>query len=225
MDVFLVPVAADRYELYCEEHGDPAAPPVEAPKGFVHRAARHVREQIAEAEREAHRAAMAPDVPATLPARLKRRTLRWIAESIAGQRLLWQLRTTSDARLSHPDDVTESEARRLLQQSLRRDWERHRFWLVVDGVFGVVSLAFVVLPGPNVIGYYFLFRIAGHYLSMRGAGHGLSKTAWTLQPSAPLTKLRSVVGHPAADRAEVVVGVASSLQLEHLAKFFERCAT
>jgi hypothetical protein len=34
-----------------------------------------------------------------------------------------------------------------------------------------------------------------------------------------------VVGHPASDRAEVVVGVASSLQLEHLATFFERCAT
>ena len=84
---------------------------------------------------------------------------------------------------------------------------------------------FVVLPGPNVIGYYFLFRIAGHYLSMRGARHALSKTSWTLQPSAPLTTLRSVVEHPAADRAKVVVGVASSLQLEHLAQFFERCAT
>jgi hypothetical protein len=225
MDVFLVPVAADRYELYCEEQGGDSAPSADAPKGFVNRAAYRFREQIAEAEREAHRAATAADVPATFPARLKRRSLRWLAESIAEQRLLWRLRRMSDAHLSYPDDVTELQARGLLQRSLRRDWERHRFWLAVDGVFGVVSLAFVVLPGPNVIGYYFLFRIAGHYLSMRGARHGLSETAWTLQPSPPLTRLRSVVGHPASDRAEVVVGVASSLQLEHLATFFERCAT
>src|SRR5262249_29428594 len=131
----------------------------------------------------------------------------------------------TDAVLFHPDDRTEPQARQLLRRTLTRDWERHRFWLVIDGCFGAASLVLVLVPGPNVIGYYFLFRIVGHYLSLRGARQGLSKTAWTLEANASLTTLRSVAGHAPAVRAKVVDDVASRLRLEHLAKFFERCAT
>jgi len=224
MDAFLVPVAVDRYELYCEEHGDPAGAVADVERGFVRRAARRFREQIAEAERESRRPAPADAPRPSIGARVKARSLRWIAESIAEQRLLWNLRRTRDARLIHPHDLTDAQARQLLRRSLTRDWERHRFWLIIDGLCGIGSLLLVLLPGPNVIGYYFLFRIVGHYLSLRGARHGLSGIAWTLEPSEPLTALRSVVGRAAADRADVVDGVATSLQLEHLATFFERTA-
>src|ERR1041385_8703589 len=106
MDVFLVPVAADRYELYCEEPDDHAvAAADEAPAGFFRRAAHRFREQIAEAERERRRGGPHPDdPPRSLPGRVKARTLRWVAESIAEQRLLWQLRGKTGASLIHPDD-------------------------------------------------------------------------------------------------------------------------
>jgi hypothetical protein len=222
MNVFLVPVAADRYALYCEEREHHPAPPVEAP-GFVRRAAQHFRNQLDEAERRGS-APGEPDVQASWASRLKARSLRWVAESIAEQRLLWQLRGRAAAVLHHPDDLTESQARQLLQRTLRRDWERHRFWLVIDGVCGLASLLLVLIPGPNVIGYYFLFRIVGHYLSLRGARQGLSKTAWTFVASPPLTALRSVVDASPGTRAEIVGEVASDLRLEHLGPFFDRCA-
>jgi hypothetical protein len=218
-------VAADRYELYCEDHSDQAAAAAEAPSGFVRRAAHHFREQIAEVEREARRSPAPGGQRRSFGARVKARSLRWVAESIAEQRLLWHLRGQTDALLLHPDDLTDEQARQLLRRSLTRDWERHRFWLVIDGICGAASLLLVLIPGPNVIGYYFLFRIIGHYLSLRGARQGLSKTAWTLEPNASLTTLRSVVGRAADARAQVVDEVASSLRLEHLGKFFERCAT
>jgi len=183
------------------------------------------REQIAEAERERRRGGPPPgEPPRSIAARVKARSLRWVAESIAEQRLLWQLRGTADARLVHPDDLTDTQATQLLRRSLVRDWERHRFWLVLDSLAGLGSILLVLLPGPNVIGYYFLFRIVGHYLSLRGARRGLTSTVWALEPSAPLATLRSVVNDSPESRAEVVAGVASTLRLEHLATFFQRTA-
>jgi hypothetical protein len=222
MNVFLVPVAADRYALYSEEREDHVPAPVEG-GGFVQRAAQHFQSQLDAAERRGS-ASDPPDGQASWISRLKTRSLRWIAESIAEQRLLWQLRGRAAAVLHHPDDLTESPARELLQRSLRRDWEHHRFWLVVDSLCGLASLMLVLIPGPNVIGYYFLFRIAGHYLSLRGARQGLSKTTWTFVASPPLTALRSVVHAPSVVRADIVGEVATTLRLENLGPFFDRCA-
>jgi len=220
-----VPVAADRYELYCEDHDDHVDAAAEAPTGFVRRAAYRFREQMAEAERESRRPPPADGQPRSFAARLKARSLRWIAESIAEQRLLWHLRGQTLAHLVYPDDLSDAQARQLLRRTLTRDWERHRFWLFVDGICGMASLLLVLIPGPNVIGYYFLFRILGHYLSLRGARQGLSKITWSVEPNASLTMLRAVVRHGSTGRAEIVGGVSSSLRLEHLSKFFERCAT
>jgi hypothetical protein len=226
VDVFLVPVAAERYELYCEEPDEAvpvdAAPP---PKGFVRRMNHRFRQTLAEAEHERHRVAE-PGAPVpSLAARIKSRALRWIAESIAEQRLLWQLRGRAMATLVHPDDLTDAQAEQLLRRSLQRDWERHRFWLIVDAVGGAGSVLLILLPGPNIIGYYFLFRIVGHFLSLRGARHGLLRTTWNKTPSLPLTTLRTVCADPPESRQAVVQDVAVSLGLEHLVQFFQRTAT
>jgi hypothetical protein len=224
MDVFLVPVAADRYELYCEDHPESVAA-AETPSGLVGRAAHRIREQIAEAERDGRRPPTPDGQPQSFGARVKARSLRWVAESLAEQRLLWHLRAQTEVRLVHPDDLTDPQARQLLRRTLTRDWERHRFWLVIDGICGLASLLLVIIPGPNVIGYYFLFRIFGHSLSLRGARQGLSRVTWMLESNPSLTTLRSVAGDASPARADVVGEVASQLHLEHLPKFFERCAT
>ena len=227
MDVFLVPVAADRYELYCEEPDDAdtlegAAPP----QGIFRRIAHRVRAALAEAERERRRgSAHAPGTHASVLARLKSRTLRWAAEWIAEQRLLWQLRGKTAVCLVHPDDLTEAHARQLLKRSLQRDWERHRFWMIIDSLGLVGSALLILLPGPNFIGYYFLVRTAGHYLSLRGARQGLNKCEWTVQASAALSALRAMVSEPPDAREARVQAIAETLRLEHFASFFQRSAT
>ena len=97
--------------------------------------------------------------------------------------------------------------------------------MVVDALGGVGSVLLILLPGPNLIGYYFLFRIVGHFLSLRGARQGLRRTAWTTTPSEALTTLRAVVADPPERRDSVVREVALALRLEHLASFFQRAAT
>jgi hypothetical protein len=228
MDVFLVPVAPDRYELYCEEPDEPA-PPADAAsprsKGIIRRFVDGFREQLAEAERARRHEPHPGDVRPSFFGRVKARLLRWVAESIAEQRLLWQLRGKDAALLVYPDDVSEAHARQLLRRSLQRDWERHRFWLVIDSIGGLGSALLILLPGPNFIGYYFVFRIVGHYLSVRGARQGLSVVTWTVQASGPLSSLRNVVNDPPDAREEHVQGVAAILRLEHFASFFQRTAT
>jgi hypothetical protein len=228
MDVFLVPVAPDRYELYCEEQEELPAPAVGTapPEGFFKRIVHRVREQLAEAERLRRRGGPAPEeAPRTLLGRLHARTLRWVAEWIAEQRLLWQLRGKSAASLIYPDDVSEAHARQLLRRSLQRDWERHRFWMIIDS-FGLVgSAALILLPGPNFLGYYFLLRTGGHYLSLRGARQGLVKVTWSVEGSPALATLRTMVNDPPDAREARVQAVAHTLRLEHFASFFQRSAT
>jgi hypothetical protein len=226
MDVFLVPVAADRYELYCEEPDEPDTPAAEdAPRpGFFRGLMLRFREQLAEAERARRHEPQPGDARPALLGRIKARTLRWVAESIAEQRLLWQLRRKDTVLLVHPADVTEAQARELLRRSLQRDWERHRFWLAIDGFGAAGSALLILVPGPNVIGYYFVFRIVGHYLSLRGARQGLCGVTWTTEASAPLATLRTMVGEPPEARADRVRDVATTLRLEHLAHFFQRSA-
>jgi K+-H+ exchange-related protein len=224
MDVFLVPVAPDRYELYCEEPDEPT--PVDVPRGGVLRRVSHqVRQTMAEAERERRRVHDPEEARPPLAVRVKRRLLRWVAEAIAEQRLLWQLRGRAEATLIYPHDLTEAQAYQLLRRSLQRDWERHRFWMIVDVFGGIGSVLLILLPGPNVIGYYFLFRIVGHFLSLRGARHGMMRTTWTRTAHDALTTLRGVVGETPERREPIVREVAAALRLEHLATFFQRAAT
>jgi hypothetical protein len=112
----------------------------------------------------------------------------------------------------------------LLKRQLRRDFDRHRFWLVIDSLLFIASGVLVLLPGPNLAAYYFAFRMVGHYLSLRGARHGLDGVAWTTEPSAPLTTLRDAIHMDGDARQRHVDDVARALKLEHLARFFERTA-
>jgi hypothetical protein len=89
MDVFLVPVASDRYELYCEETDDPQADVAAPPTGFFRRLVYRFRELLAEAERERRRTGTGnADTPQPFSARVRKRIMRYVAESIAEQRLL-----------------------------------------------------------------------------------------------------------------------------------------
>ena len=222
MEVFLVPVAQERYELYCEVPDEPEAPEAEPPRGFFRRMTHRFREMIAEAERD--RRLGRRQVPSSWTSRVKARLLRWVAESIAEQRLLWHLRRQEQGTLFYPDDMPEASAVEKLRAQLKRDFDKHRTWLAVDSVGFVASGLLMLVPGPNVLAYYFAFRMVGHFLSLRGARQGLSGVTWSYQPSPPLTELRRALELRPEARDPQVREIANRLRLEHLATFFERAA-
>ena len=223
MDVFLIPVGVDRYELYCEmPDDDPDAHAAPQQRGFFKNLIARFREAIAEAERERHRPAVhrSADRP-NVYQRVKSRLLCRIAETIAEQRLLWHLRRRQTATLHHPDDLTADAAMSPLRASLQADLEKHRRWLIIDGILFALSGALVLVPGPNVLAYYLGFRLVGHYFSLRGARRGLDGVQWTLSPSAALAELRRAITMPPDQRTACVSDVAARLRLERLVTFFQ----
>src|SRR5512141_3404022 len=119
MEVFLVPVGAAAHELYCEVPVDASVAPAEG--GFFRRLVRRFRDVLDEAERE-RRARLSgthrePEVRGWWM-RVRRRTMRWAAEAVAEQRLLWHLRTCDDAVLVYPSDLTASDADARMRASL-----------------------------------------------------------------------------------------------------------
>jgi hypothetical protein len=227
MDVYLVPTGPDRYDLYCEVADDPASESDEAvdeaPRGFFRRLRERFRTMLAEAERERRHGRNAESAEDKgWMARTQARIMCWVAESIAEQRLLWHLRNQTAVSLFYPDDLDATRAQTILRSLLRKDFEKHRFWLIINALLFVGSGVFFFVPGPNIVAYYFAFRLVGHYLSMQGARQGLSVAEWRTEGSAPLTELRRVIALGPADREQRVQDVALRLRLEHLASFFER---
>jgi hypothetical protein len=87
-----------------------------------------------------------------------------------------------------------------------------------------VTAILVLLPGPNLIGYYFVYRAIGHFLSWRGARQALERIAWTLRPEDALAELGELAPQPRAERAGRVALLATRLQLPRLVAFFDRVA-
>jgi hypothetical protein len=241
MDVFLIPAGPARYELYCEV-GEEPAPPDEEPsrveaarvtgrlQGVLARWRWRLVERFSaivsgvEAARHGAAHRRATKAPRTFARRLRDRAVCWLAEAIAEQRLLWHLRGHQQVTAWFPDDVLERDASDRVRSILRADADRHFRWLLVDGVGLVLSVALVPIPGPNVILYYFIFRVVGHYLSRRGARHGLTQIEWQMRPSPALSDLRGAFTLEPEVRQRHVTEIASRLRLRHLAAFFERLA-
>jgi hypothetical protein len=223
MDVYLVPIGGDRYELYCEEPDEPNDAGGEPPVGFFRRMMHRFHTVLAEAERERRQGTAEPPRGGWMT-RVKARSMRWVAESIAEQRLLWHLRRQTSGRLFYPDDIEEVHAVHVLRGQLGRDFEKHRFWLLIDSFGFIASGLLMLVPGPNLLAYYFAFRLVGHFLSLRGARQGLDRIAWTHERSAPLSDLRHAIDLEDEVRDRRVLDVASRLRLDHLATFFKRTA-
>jgi len=222
MDVYVIPVGQDRYELYCEPSVDPASPADGEPAGgLLGRLRRQFSEMIRAAE---DRQRDAQPASRSWPARLQERALGWVAQRIAEQRLLWNLRRHTAAAAVHPQDMTFDQVMTLIRRTLRRDYERHRRWLAIDTVGLIASGPVALIPGPNMLAYFFAFRVFGHWLSMRGATQGLRRVVWSGRPCPPLTELRGLASLEPSAREARIRDIADRLRLQHLTTFFARVA-
>ena len=223
MDVFVIPVGRNRYELYCEEPAAEAdAEPDPVPEGIVGKLRHRFSVMLKAAEERRHRKDLDADEPKGWVGRLQDRMMAWVVERIAEQRLLWNLRSQTAAVAAHPQDMTFEQVLALIHGALQRDYDRHRRWLIVDSLLLILSGALMLVPGPNLVAYYFAFRVVGHWLSMRGARQGLDHIAWTGRPCPPLGELREVAAMEPRARDERIHDIAARLRLQHLSTFFDR---
>ena len=227
MDVYLIPVGGDRYELYCEHIVEEESLNPEAPAGssrigaIMHR----MKAAVAQAEQEQQSGETPPpDAKLGWVERMRRRMLCWVAERMAEWRLLWRLRKESDVDFFFPDDLSSQQAIEISRAMLQHEADRHLRWTIIDGLLFCASGIVALVPGPNPIAYYFGFRFAGHYYSRRGAKHGLEHVSWHAKANPQLSELRAAIPLGAGDRERRVREVAAALQLQHLPRFFERTA-
>jgi hypothetical protein len=229
--VFVIPVGPDRYELYSETAADPESSSVDAvpATGLLGRLRLKFAVMLRAAEEREHlrrqpRGEQPPPAKAGFYRRLQERAIGWVAQRIAEQRLLWNLRRQTTAVAVHPEDMSFEQVQTLIRRALHRDYERHRVWLVIDtlGLIGSGPLALV--PGPNFLAYYFAFRVVGHWLSMRGAAQGLDRVTWTSRPCPPLVELRDAVMLEMPARYDRVADIAARLRLPQLTTFVDRVA-
>ena len=221
MDVYLVPIGRDRYECYYEaEEVEETAEPGE--RGFLARLRHKFNEQLKEAERARHQKVI--EEPKTFVGRWQKRSMRWIAERIAEQRLLWHLRKARSATLHTSQDLLASDAEAIMRDTMRRDAEFHRNRLIPHSLALILSAAVAVIPGPNVLGYLFTFTVVGHFFAWRGAVNALNGVAWTVVSNPALTDLRYAFSLEGDARHRLIKDVARRLHMPKMARFVEQMA-
>src|SRR3954464_5591809 len=119
MDVYVIPLGLDRYELYCEQPFSADPPTDGGQPGLFGR----VRERFEDLLRRAERWQTPEETaaPPGLLGRLHHRTMAWVAERVVEQRLLWNLRRESAVVADYPDDLTFDQAHAVVFRILRRD--------------------------------------------------------------------------------------------------------
>ncbi len=222
MDVYLVPVGRDRFECYYEAPDDDETDePVG--QGFFARLRSRFNEQLKEAERARHQKSI--EEPATFLARVHKRSLRWMAERIAEQRLLWHLRKADAATLHTSGDLPADRANAIMRDSMRRDSDRHRNRMIPHTLILIASGAVAIVPGPNLLAYLFTFTAVGHFLSWRGASNALHQVAWTINPDPALTDIHRAFALGPDERHQVILAAAERLHMPKMARFVEQMSS
>ena len=221
MDVYLVPISRDSFECYYEAAEDEEPEPIEG-QGFFGRMKARFQTQLREAEEARHQ--VAPEVPKTLFGKLHKRSLRWIAERIAEQRLLWHLRSADAATLFIATDLQTIAAEEMMRVAMTRDADRHLKLLIVHSLLLILAVPVALVPGPNFICYLFTFTVVGHFLSWRGARHGVAGVRWEVKCSDELATLRGALTMAEPARHRAIREVANRLHMPRMATWVERMA-
>jgi hypothetical protein len=218
MTVYLVPAGRDRYELYSEAPDELPEAPADHEgvlRRWAHKSSVKWHELVDTARRGGALSRFG---------HWRDTVICRLAETIAEQRTLWALRLQTSARLDYPSRLDQATARAILDRYLAHSRQHHLRWLVLDSILFVLSGILFFVPGPNLVAYYFLFRLIGHLQSWRGARQAMERITWGMEPDQGLEELASLVDIPRAARASRVAAIAERLNLPRLSAFFDRVA-
>jgi hypothetical protein len=101
--------------------------------------------------------------------RLKERYERVACEAFAGDRFVRKLRSFRKITVALNRPIEPAEVRLKLKRMLRDRSYHHLRWLFIDLALLPLSAFIMIVPGPNLVGYYLLFRVFSHWKSYRSA--------------------------------------------------------
>lgn len=105
------------------------------------------------------------------PARRCRAVWDWLHRWAHPDEALYaRLRRARRIDLSYPEALGEAEARAEWARFLVRGRWRHWPWLLVNLALAPVSVLLAPVPGPNLIGYWFVYRAIHHLYILHGLG-------------------------------------------------------
>ncbi len=103
-------------------------------------------------------------------ARWTRRAWNWLHSwAHPDETMLSRLRSARWIELHHPASRDAEEVRGLWREYLDHRWWRHVLWMSANGIVAPPALATLwILPGPNLIGYWFAYRAVHHAMIVWG---------------------------------------------------------
>ncbi|HEV7859867.1 MAG TPA: hypothetical protein VGO91_14720 [Pyrinomonadaceae bacterium] len=149
-----------------------------------------------------------------------KRAWEWLQQRASpDEALLRSLRNVEMIHLYHPSQIDAAEARNLWTNYLKGRRRHHSLWLVLNALVTPLTVLLAPIPGPNIIGYWFLYRAICHLLAVLGVRRALGEGIETeFLSSGVLDDLLE------AGDEERLSGVAERLDLKGLEAFMKRAA-
>lgn len=149
-----------------------------------------------------------------------RRIWEWLQKRISpDEPMLRSLRGVPSIVMHHPLTFTEEETRSLWTVYLKGRQGRHTFWFVINALISPLTLLLAPLPGPNVIGYWFVYRSVCHLLARLGARNARSE-----QVATEFLSTNALDGSLGVADDERIASLSSSFGLNGLDEFVKRIA-
>jgi hypothetical protein len=113
--------------------------------------------------------------------------------------MLAQFASTDEVVLHYPASLPIVGVRKAWRRYLNQRARSHRFWTAVNAAAVPFGAVLAILPGPNVIGFWFVYRAVYHYLAVRGVGRvrrGAVPTTWRAEEALDKPVSRDDFGTP-----------------------------
>jgi len=131
--------------------------------------------------------------------------------------LLTKLATADAIVVRYPASIPEKKARATWRRYLAARAGSHWLWLIVDGILApITGLVFWLVPGPNVIGFWFTYRAYNHYTIVRA----IHRARWSPPPIA--FEADAALDRPVGRRGDGVLAHEAVDDPRNLAHYIER---